>query len=247
MTNRNSFMLCSVVAAILLAGTIYSPSNAAPKTTSVATRPAATGQAQPQVFTVRYVCFVAKKAEVVTPGNVPAKGPRIPPIMDDLQHGSKHGMVTTPEGFLSELRAAQTDYKFQVLLCGSFPCVNGSHEAASINAGPQMNDAYQCTLSENMFLEQNSPVMLTLHQTGEVAYTENSGRDATAWNNMHTDNIVIGRTYSQGINQTPDGRCFVYAFCVLPGRLDQTASAWSSAVKAITARKAATPGKTATR
>ncbi len=232
MNRPNNSRMGSLIAVAALAGMSSMPSHAAPGDKAAPLRPAATGQAQPQVFTVRYVCFVAKKAEVVTPGSVPAKAPRIPPIMDDLQHGSKHGMVTTPEGFLSELRAAQTDYKFQVLLCGSFPCVNGSHEAAGINAGPQMNDAYQCTLSENMFLEQNSPVMLTLHQTGEVAYTENSGRDATAWNNMHTDNIVIGRTYSQGINQTPDGRCFVYAFCVLPGRLDQTASAWSKAVRA---------------
>lgn len=244
---RKNSTLCSVVAVTLLAGTTFIASNAAPKTTPASTRLTAVAQSQPQVFTVRYVCFVAKKVDAVAPEGVPARAIRIPPIMDDLQHGSKHGMVTTPEGFLNDLRAAQTDHKFQVLLCGSFPCVNGSQGAASISAGPQMDDVYQCTLNESMFLEQNSPVMLTLHHTGTVAYTENSGRNETEWNNMHTDNIVIGRTYSQGINQTPDGRCFVYAFCILPGNLDQTASAWSKAVKAVAARKAAAPGKTAAR
>jgi hypothetical protein len=244
--NRSiNLVMCSVVAATLLAGTTFLPSSAAPKATPVSAPLAAASQAQPQVFTVRYVCFVAKKADAITAGNTPAKATDIPPIMDDLQHGSKHSMATTPEAFLNELRAAQTDQKFQVLLCGSFLCINGS-QAAGINAGPQMDDAYQCTLNESMFLEQNSPVMLTLHHTGAVAYTENSGRDVTDWNNMHTDNIVIGRTYSQGINQTPDGRCFVYAFCVLPGNLDQTASAWSKAVKAIAARMAA-HSKTAVR
>lgn len=237
----------SVVAASLLAGATLIPSNAAPKATPMSARLAAASQAQPQVFTVRYVCFVAKKVGAVTPGDAPAKATDIPPIMDDLQHGSKHNMVTTPEGFLSELRAAQTDYKFQVLSCGSFSCVNGSQVAAGINAGPQMDDAYQCTLNESMFLEQNSPVMLTLHHTGSVAYTDGPSRGGPGWVDAQTNNIVMGRTYSQGIDQASDGRCFVYAFCVLPGRLDQTASAWSKAVKAIASHKATTHHETAAR
>lgn len=248
MTRLNSCVLGNAVTVALLAVAVCVPGNAAPKATPIPARPPAAIQTQPQVFTVRYVCFVTKpiKAfDIARDGQATAAD--LPPIMDDLQHGSKHGMVTSPEGFLSDLKATAGDQNFQLLLCGSFPCVNGSHKAASVNVGPQMNDTYQCTLNESMFVEQNSPTMLTLHQTGQLAYAAaTSGRDATGWNDVHTDQIVIGRTYSQGIDQGPDGRCIVYAFCILPGRLDQTASVWSSAVKAITIREATARSKSKT-
>lgn len=248
--NRDSNLLvCSLIAAIIVVFVASSPSHAAPIVTAVEAHTAVVKQIQPQVFTVRYVCFVAQPNKPGTPRGEVALGPglKVPIALLDLQNGSRNSMDTTPVGFVQKLRMAQPDHDLQVLLCGSFLCVSGSQDAVSINAGPQMDDAYQCTGNESMFLEQNSPVMLTLHHTGRVRYTDGKNRGGFGWVDAHTDNIVIGRTYSQGIDCPSDGRCFVYAFCVLPGNLDQTASAWSKAVKAIATRKATTHRETAAR
>ncbi len=247
--NRNNLLVCSLTATLIMVLDTSPPSKATPIVKAPAARTAVVNQIQPQVFTVRYVCFVAQPNKTGTLRGEVTLGPglKVPAALMDLQNGSRNNMDTTPEGFVNKLRTAQPDHHFQVLLCGSFTCVNGSPDAASINVDPQLNDAFQCTLSEKMFLVQNSPVMLTLHHTGRVRYTEGRNRGGIGWTDAHTDNIVIGRTYSQGIDQTSGGRCFVYAFCVFPGRLDQTASAWSNAVKMLASHKATAHSKTAMR
>lgn len=246
--NRNSNLLvCSLMAAVTLVFT--TPSNATPTPKAPAARTAVVNQIQPQVFTVRYVCFVEQpNKNGVLRGEVTlGPGLKVPTALMDLQGGSRRSMDTTPEGFVNKLRTAQPDHTFQVLLSGIVTCINGSDEPAVISDGPSSNNPLQCSLSDSIFLTQNSPVMLTLHHTGRMAYTIGPNRGGPGWTDTHTDNIVIGRTYSQGIDARSDGRCFVYAFCILPGSLDQTASAWSKAVKAIASHKAAAHSKTAIR
>lgn len=230
--NRNmNFSLFST--ALLLSALAASlPCQAAPKN-NPAPRAAARTQAQPQVFTVRYVVFVATPKKAMTPEEVKATSIDLPPVFDELQHGSAAAVMnTTPEGFLNKARRAQTDYKFQRLLSGSVTIVNGSEEPAAINdTASDSNDPFQTALNESIFLEWNSPTTLTLHHTGNVAYTignfTRNSRGGPGWDNTHTDKIVLGRTYSQGVDNQPDGRKIIYAFCFLPGKLDQTASAWN--------------------
>lgn len=248
--NRNgNLMVCSLLAAIIVVFTTLSPSNAAPTAKSPIAHTVVVNQIQPQVFTVRYVCFVTQpnKAGVLRGEVTLGPGLKVPTALMDLQGGSRRSMDTTPEGFVNKLRTAQPDHTFQVLLSGTVTCINGSDEPAVISGGPSSNNPLQCSLSDSIFLTQNSPVMLTLHHTGRMAYTIGPNRGGPGWTDTHTDNIVIGRTYSQGIDCRSDGRYFVYTLCVLPGNLDQTASAWSKAVKAIASHKSATHSKTAIR
>lgn len=219
------------------------PGQAAPKGKSPVARATQSAQSQPQVFTVRYVVFVATPKKAMTPEEVKATSIDLPPVFDELQHGSAAAVMnTTPEGFLNKARRAQTDYKFQRLLSGSVTVVNGSEEPAAINdTASDSNDPFQTALNESIFLEWNSPITLTLHHTGNVAYTvgnsTRSSRGGPGWDNMHTDKIALGHVYSQGIDARADGRYFVYTFCVLPGKLDQTASSWSKSKQAVVANK----------
>lgn len=239
--------VCSFIAATTLVFTLSPPSDAAPLAKPI--RSAVAGSSQPQVFTVRYVCFVAqpKKTKQVSHEEALARELKVPFALLDLQEGSRHSMDTTPEGFVNGLRTAQTDHAFQVLLSGTVTCANGSEEPAVISDGPNPNDPLRFSLSDSIFLTRNSPVMLTLHHTGKTMHIEGAGIGSEAWRDAHTDKIVIGRTYSQGVINLLDGRRMVYAFCVLPGNLDQTASAWSNAVKVLASHKTTAHSKTAAR
>lgn len=203
------------------------PCQAAPKN-NPAPRAAARTQAQPQVFTVRYVVFVATPKKAMTPEEVKASAVDTPPVFDELQNGSAAAVMnTTPEGFLNKMRGAQSDYKFERLLSGSVTVLNGSEEPAVIKDGLNPSDPYQTVLNEKFLLEWNSPTTLTTHQTGKFVYTDGNARGGPGWNSVHTDKAMLGRTYSMGIDNLADGRRMVYAYCVLPGKLDQTASAWN--------------------
>jgi len=248
--NRSiNLVMCSIVAATLLTGTIFLPSSAAPKATPVSAPLAAASQAQPQVFTIRYVCFVAqpKVAETLTPAEALARAAKLPPILIEMQHGSRRSMDLTPDSFLSDLEIAQADHNFHLLLCGSAVCTNDNPAATVLGAGPYPGDPLQAGLSEHITLSRNSPVMVTIHHTGKFTYTNVAGIHSQGWIGAHADNVVIGRTYSQGVNDEMDGSRFVYAMCILPGNLDKTASAWSKAVKAIASHKAAAHSRTAVR
>lgn len=242
-------LIRSLAAATFLALATSMGSADAQTTTATPKQPAATSAVQPEVFTIRYVCFVArpKIAETLTPTAALARAGKLPPVFLDLQHGSDHSMGMTPKGFLSDLGADLSDHDFHLLLCGSAVCINDNEIPAVLGAGPYPSDPLQASLSNHITLSRNSPVMVTIHQTGKFAYRIPVGVHTEGWTDMHADNIVIGRTYSQGINDEMDGSRYVYAFCILPGNLDQTASAWSKAVKAIAAHEAASHNKTAGR
>jgi len=232
--NRKPLVAISGIAAALIFASLPS-GQAAPSGKKASVRAqAAPVPTQYPVFTVRYVCFVAEPKVKLSRAEAWRRQVILPPVLDDLQNGSALAMDTTPEGFTNKLRGTQNDHKFQVILAGSFVCLNGSREAATVSDGPSP-DAYQATLTESMFLKQNSPTSLTLYHTGQVAYSDGNFRGGPAWDNMHTDHIVLGRAYSQGVANLADGRRFVYAFCVLPGRLDQTASAWNKGMASKTA------------
>lgn len=249
MKSQNDSLLRSLTAATVLALVTFTAGAAAPTTTAAPLHPTAASSVQPEVFTIRYVCFVAqlKVTGMLTPAKALAREAKLPPIFEEMQHGSSHSMGMTPGSFLSDLGAVQSDHKFHLLLCGSAICINDDPEVAVLHAGPYQGDSLQTSLTDHITLSRNSPVMATIHQTGKFTYTTAAGINSEGWTDMHADNIVIGRTYSQGINNEMDGSRLVYAFCILPGNLDQTASAWSKAVKAIASHKAATHGKTAAR
>lgn len=238
---------CSLAAATLLTFTMPLSSGAAPVVKSAHTT--IVNQLQPQYFTVRYVCFVMqpKKTSIVSREEALARELKAPAALLDLEDGSDRRMSTTPEGFLNGLRAAQTDHNFQLLLSGTVTCINGDNEPAVISDGPNLNDPLKLSVSDSIFLEQNSPVMVTLRHTGKTVHLEGADVATESWHNAHTDKIVIGRTYSQGWTNFLDGRRLVYTFCILPGRPDQTASAWSKAVKALAAQQPKVRTKTAAR
>lgn len=227
MSHRSALGL---LAATVLGFTI-SPSQAAPRGKTAA-RPAVASvpNAYP-VFTVRYVCFVAEPNQKFSPEEATRRAFIPLPLFQGLQNGSPLAMDTTPEGFANKLRSVQRDHGFQVLLAGSVICLNGSREPTVINDGPSP-DAYQLTLKESLFLKQNSPSQVTIRHTGKVDHFNNpwdgADKGGFGWDNMHTDNIVLGRVYSQGIEYLLDGRRVIYAFSVIPAKLDQTASAWTN-------------------
>lgn len=242
-------LICSFTAATILAVASFTTPVATLADTAAPLQPAAASSTQPEVFTIRYVCFMAqpKTAESLAPDQALAREANLPPVFHELQHGSKHSMGTTPDKFLTDLTAVQPDHNFHLLLCGSALCENGSQEVTIINAGPYASDPLQSNLSDHIIVTRNSPVMVTIHHTGNFSYVDDMGRYTESWADMHTDNIVIGRTYSQGINNKMDGSRLVYTFCVLPGNVDQVASAWSKAVKTIVAQKKIKTAKTAAR
>lgn len=105
--------------------------------------------------------------------------------------------------------------------------MNGDERPAIITDSAPLDAAYQPVLSDQIYLTWNSPTTLTLHHTGTFVYTKSSSsRGGPGWIDMHTDRIQIGRVYTQGIDNFQDGRQISYAFCVLPGKWDKTASAW---------------------
>lgn len=180
------------------------------------------------VFTVRYVCLVVTPKVTPSPEEGRASLKDEPAILDEMQHGSTRAMTSTPSAYLHNLRAVQPDYSLQVLLAGSTRCVLDDPQAASIHDASDWS-TYHTVLTENIFLSRNSLTNLTIHHTGQVAYsTSPTDRGGPGWLDMHTDKIVIGRVYTQGIDNQPDGRRITYAFCILPGDLDQMASAWNA-------------------
>lgn len=249
MTHRSTFVVCGFAAATILASATLSMGGEAKRGKAALLRPAFAPVTSPEVFTVRYVCFVAKphKSEVLTTEEALKREADLPAILDELQNGSKISMETTPEAFLGGLRGAQADHGFRLLLSGTATCIGGSDQPAVLNDGPDPMDPLRISLHDRITVSRNSPVMVTIHQTGKFSHRIPEGQDTEGWTDMHADNIVIGRTYSQGINNDMDGSRFVYTFCILPGRLDQTASAWSRAVKVFAAHKAIAHTKTATR
>lgn len=250
---KRSFLLSATILSVMavLSWAAFASANASRGHKAASLRQANASQTSSEVFTIRYVCFVAtpKKAEALPLSAALAREASPPPVLMDLQNGSRRSMNTTPESFLNQLRVSQGDHNFQLLLAGTVPCVNDSDVPAVIKDGPNPSDPLQATLNDHIFVSRNSPAMLTQHQTGKIVYTDaaQGAVGGPKWNDVHADNIVIGRTYSQGIINLLDGRRLVYAYCILPGRLDQTASAWSKAVKEIASHRAAEHRKTATR
>lgn len=229
--NRKRPIFVSAVAAALTLASLLS-GQAAPSGTTAPVPPAAAAvpNAYP-VFTVRYVCFVAEPHQKLSPEEATRRAFIPLSLFQGLQNGSPLAMDTTPERFADKLRVAQRDHAFRVLLAGSVVCVNGGRLPATIEDGPSP-DAYQFTLKESIFLTQNSPNRVTIYHTGEYNHLNNpwdgAGRGGLGWDNAHTDSIVLGRSYSMGIEYLLDGRRVIYAFSILPGNLNQTASAWSN-------------------
>lgn len=223
--NRNPLALVGGLAAALVFSTLL-PSRAAP----AAYQPSPN---QAKVFTIRYVVFVATPKQAMTKEEVKDYSINLPPVFDELQHGSATAtMDSTPEDFANTLLGEQPDYKFHILLSGSVLCANGSKVPVIINAGPVPGDPFKTTLKDSITLAWNSPTTLTMRHTGQVNYTIVNGTSASrggpGYDNTWTDKMLLGHTYSQGIDNLSDGRKFAYTLCILPGNLDQgqASSAW---------------------
>lgn len=180
----------------------------------------------PQVFTLRYVAFVAElKVKRVVDLNHDA-----PNIMDQrLDHDSRHAMTTTPEDFIKVLKAEQPNYNFNVGLAGSVVLYDTSATLPQITDGPNPFDPYGLTLVDNITINQNSDTTLDFVSQGTFSFRalKPSGDfgGKQEWKGENRE-LGIGRTYLWGATKKQNGNYITWAFCILPGRLDQVASTW---------------------
>ena len=187
---------------------------------------AAGGFIGPPAFTLRYVAFVAMPKTK----DVAARYKGFPPILaQSLAEHSRYAMTTTPVGFARVLQAEQPDHDFNIYLAGSAILYDSETTRTHIADGPNPSDPYGLTLVDNNTVSQNSDTTLDFVSEGKLSFhaLRSSGDlgGESGWNGENKE-LVIGRTYLWGASKKPDGTCITWAFCILPGRLDQVASAW---------------------
>ena len=184
-----------------------------------------TGSNRPAVFTLRYVAFVAKPKTK----EVAALYKGFPPVLGQaLTNNVYYAMKTTPESFIQSLQNEQPDHDFSVYLAGSALLYNGSVKPTQITDGPNPSDPYTLTIVDNITVRQNSPTTLDFVSEGTFSFLTQGSGDVGAksgWNGENKE-LEIGRTYQWGASKKSDGTVVSWAFCILPGRLDQTASSW---------------------
>lgn len=219
--------LAAVLAAVLAAAltrTVLPRASAAPGAAPPRPRMVAAANA-PQVFTLRYVAFVAKPK--TKDDAALYKG--FPPVLAQGLHGDgRYALTTTPEGFLKVLQADQPDHDFNMYLAGSAVLYNSRAASTQIADGPNPTDPYGMTLSDKITINQNSDTALDFVSQGKFSFRPPGGEGlggTTGWNGENKE-LMIGRTYMWGATRKDDGTCITWAFCILPGSLDQVASTW---------------------
>jgi hypothetical protein len=181
---------------------------------------------RPSVFTLRYVAFVAQPQTT----KVAAQYKSFPPVLaHNLSANTRYAMVTTPEDFTRVLQTDQPDHDFKIALAGSAILYNSNIIQSHIADGPNPSDPYGLTLVDTITVIQNSDTTLDFVSQGNFAYRalKPSGDfgSKSGWNGENKE-LAIGRTYLWGATKKPDGTCVTWAFCILPGSVDQVASTW---------------------
>jgi len=213
--------------AAILAQTASPRASAAPGTSTHHPRLIAAGASNgPSVFTLRYVAFVA----VPKTNDVASRYKGFPPVLaQNLNGNSRYAMTTTPEDFARVLQTDQPDHGFKVFLAGSTVLYDSDTTRTRITDGPNPSDPYALTLVDNISVSQNSDTTLDFVSQGTFSFRalrplgDVGGKQG--WDGENNE-IKIGRTYLWGANRKNDGTCITWAFCILPGRLDQVASTW---------------------
>jgi len=214
--------------AAILAQTASPRASAAPGTPTPHSRliAAGSGMNRPAVFTLRYVAFVA----VPKTKDVASRYKGFPPVLaQNLNGNSRYAMTTTPEDLARVLQTDQPDHGFKVFLAGSTVLYDSDTTRTRITDGPNPSDPYALTLVDNISVSQNSDTTLDFVSQGTFSFRalrpsgDVGGKQG--WDGENNE-IKIGRTYLWGANRKNDGTCITWAFCILPGRLDQVASTW---------------------
>lgn len=219
MKGKGVLALSGCIAALFCTAMPYAL--AAPKTSA---RLIAANSRSPQVFTLRYVAFVAQPRTK----SVAAQYKRFPPVLDNgLNNDSRYAMTTTPNGFLQVLQANQPDHEFRVVLAGSV-ILTSNDTPVQISDGPNPADPYRLTLNDVITVRPNDDGTLDFKAEGKLSYLPlRLGDMGGAWTwKGENDALMVGRTYLWGVDKKPNGTCITWAFCILPGQLDQVASAW---------------------
>lgn len=215
----------AVALAAVLAQIAPPRASAAPGDPAPATPTVVRVSSRPSVFTLRYVAFVARPKTK----DVAARYKNFPPVLaHNLSEDSRYSMTTTPEGFARLLQTAQPDHDFKIGLEGSIVLYNSDSTPAQIIDGPNLSDPYGLTLVDSITISQNSDTTLDFVSKGTFSdHRLGSGEWAgtTGWDGENKE-MMIGRTYQWGVTRRSDGTCVTWALCILPGRLDQVASAW---------------------
>lgn len=230
MKHKALLPLGGCVAAALL-GVALPPVSAAPKAHARLTADSTPGN--PQVYTLRYVGFIAHPKTGAVAAQYHKGSP--PVLASNLFGVPRYGMTTTPEGFLGVLRADQPDYVFTRAFAGSITLPNANGTPVHLSDGPNPADPYGLTLTDAITVSPNADGTLDFKSEGKASYTglipPTDGPEAMLWKGENNA-MMLGRTYLWGASSEPDGTVVTWAFCILPGQVDQVASAWKRSSRA---------------
>lgn len=189
---------------------------------------AAATPSSPQVFTLRYVAFVAHPKSAAVAAQF-SKG--CPPVLTSGLYGNpRYAMTATPAGFLGVLQGDQPDYVFNLALAGSVTLPNSDGTPVQISDGPNPVDSHALTLTDAITVSSNADGTLDLKSEGKASFTglvaPLTGPQAWGWKGENNA-VMLGRTYLWGARSELDGTVITWAFCILPGQVDQVASTWN--------------------
>lgn len=172
------------------------------------------GKKQEQVYTVRYICFVATPR---VEGLFSAKD--TPPALRGLKTGSDITLDPTPQAFLNKLTAADTRLQYRLVFAGRTVYAEGAAEAAAIETPLNPNDPFAIAVSEQVQVSSSEENGVMLQRTGELLRKtpKDQGQETVRWKNAKRKNVVLGRTYSHFTTILPSGERLVYAYCVIAG------------------------------
>ena len=172
-------------------------------------------QGFPQVFTFRYLVFIAepKKAD-------PDESKKRPKAFEDLSGTGRFVLSAKPTEFLDKLQKAEPNYEYRLLFAGSVQC--NDKETVTIVEESKKSDRHKATLKDEIYLEQNSPTTVFLRHTGEVSYVPPDGKAGEdvrclGWTDGFRDKVTLGRTHRQGVIHLQDGGRLMYVFSIHKG------------------------------
>lgn len=224
MKRKTTLTVCGCILSGCIA-TVLTQNSSPPASAAPAPRPLlAAAASRPRFFTIRYMAFVVrpKTAEDT------ARYETFPPVLDrNWNLNSRYVMNTTPENFSRVLRADQPDCDFIVSFVGSD--VLHSDTTTQITGGPNPSDPHGLAVIDDITISQNSDGSLDFVSKGGLFFRPirlPEMRGKMGWNGENKE-LMVGRTYKWGAQKEDDGTFITWAFCILPGRLDQVASAWN--------------------
>lgn len=203
-------------------------------TTALLAQPAATPHwsklvASPDL-TIRYLFLAA-----VPRADAPAeskKGENVPAglLAINTAEGSRLTMGPTLETYLAALKAQGAEhYDWRVMAAGD---VSASKDGVySIQSEASPDDPFQGTVTDRIVLTKVAPNVVEASATGSYTQSQNdSSRKSTArficsWapSDSPSPRRELGNTYTpSGIELLPNGVRFIYAYCILPGKPDET-------------------------